>query len=220
MNMQIKLGDKLVDLPLEFSYWQWNRMKASGDDLSPLSMISICSGLDKKEIKKADLSDIEIVSEYLATIYFSAKPTNDIFVTFFHKGVEYGLQKDFSKLKYGAWVDLEVYSSQDVDKNIPKILSLMYYPIKEWKGKKYILEEYSDELVEHTASEFEDIPMRIWWGFSSFFLLFAGRYIENIRSSLTTKTRMEKMYQRGKKILPKFLQKKLPHVFTFGDSKF
>jgi hypothetical protein len=219
MIMQIKLGDHLVDIPEEFSFAQWKRMKESGDDLSPISMISICSGIDKKEIKKANLEEIEQVSKYLALVYFSGKPSSEIVLTFFHNGIEYGLQKDFSKLKYGAWVDLEVYAAQDVDKNIPKILSVLYYPIVKREGKNYILEEYSDELCERTAKEFESVPMRIWWGASAFFLLFASKYIGNTQNSLNTKIKMETWYQRGMKMLPKFLQKRLPHDFTFGDSK-
>jgi hypothetical protein len=219
MSMQIKLGNDLIDLPEEFNFQQWKRMKEAGEDLSPISMISICSGVDKKLIKKAELSQIEEISKMLSLIYFSGKPSTDVVLTFFHNGVEYGMEKDFSKLKYGAWVDLEVYASQEIDKNIPKILSLLYYPIKKWNGKKYVLEEYSDELCEHTAQEFETVPMRIWWGASAFFLLFVGKYIGNTKSSLTTKMTLQTLYQRGMKMLPKFLRKRLPQGFTFGDSK-
>lgn len=219
MNMQIKLGEERIDLPWEFNHPQWMRMKSVGGDMDPLNLLHICTGLDRKELKKADLKQVEEISEILSNIYFSATPTNQVFLSFFHNGKEYGLQKDFSKLKYGAWVDLEVYSAEELDKNIPKILSLMYYPIKEWKGKKYILEEYSDELVETTAEEFVDIPMRIWYGAASFFLLFVGEYIGNIQNSLNGKIRMEKWYQKGKRMLPKFLQRKLPLASIFGDSK-
>lgn len=220
MNFEIKLGDKSVLMPMEFSHEQWMRMRAAGADVSPLALISICSGIDKKEIKKAELSQIEEIASILSQFYFSGTPNSEISLTFVHKGIEYGLQTDFSKLKYGAWVDLEVYCAEDVDKNIPKILSLLYYPIVGWKGKKYILEEYSDELVEQTAENFVDVPIRIWHGAAHFFFLFAGKYIDNIQSSLNGKIKVEKWYQRGKKMLPKFLQRKLPHASIFGDSKF
>ena len=220
MNLSIKLGDKRVDMPMEFSYPQWLRLKTFGEDLNAINLLSICSGIDVKELKKADLKDVEDIANVLSKFYFSATPSSEIVLTFFHNDVEYGLQKDFSKLKYGAWVDLEVYSAEDVDKNIPKILSLLYYPIKQWNGKKYILEEYSDEVVNASAESFQDIPIRIWHGAASFFFLFAERYIANMQSSLNTKIKLQKMYQMGKKILPKFLQKKLPEGFISGDSKF
>lgn len=219
MNLQVKIGNDKIDLPWEFNHIQWMRLKAQNQEMNPLNLLHVCTGIDKSQLKKAELSQVEDIANILTNLYFSATPSNEVVLTFFHNGIEYGLQKDFAKLKYGAWVDLEVYSSDEIDKNIPKILSLLYYPILKWEKKKYILEEYSDELVERTAEEFKDVPMRIWHGAANFFFLFAGAYIGNIQSSLNTTMRMEGWYQKGKKMLPKFLQKRLPHDFIFGVSK-
>ena len=220
MNLTIKLGDQMVDMPMDFSYPQWMRLRSLGDNVDNVSLISVCSGLDASLIKKAKVKQIEEISEVLTRFYFSGKGTSEIVLTFTHHGVEYGLQTDFSKLSFGAWVDLEVYSSEDIEKNIPKILSLMYYPIKKWKGKKYLLEEYSDELCAETAEAFEDIPIKIWWGFSTFFLLFVEKYTENIQNSMNTKMKINRWYQMGKKSLPKWLQRKLPQDSIFDVSKF
>ena len=220
MNLTIKLGKKSVDMPMDFSHEQWLRLKKLGDKFDDYSLIHACSGIEIGEIKKAELSQIEEISRVLSFYYFSGNNPQDIVLTFHHKGVEYGLMKDFSKMKFGAWVDLEVYASDDVDKNIPKILSLMYYPVKRWQGKKYILQEYSDELVQETAEAFVDVPIRVWWGASVFFLVFVNKYTENMQNSLNTMTVMNKWYQMGRKRLPKWLQKKQPEDSIFNAFKF
>jgi hypothetical protein len=220
MNLTIKLGDRVVDMPMDFSFEQWLRVRKLGDNINDFNLLSACSGIDEKEIRRADLKQVEEISTILQYYYFSGKSADDIVLTFHHHGVEYGLQKDFSKLKYGAWVDLEVYASEDVEKNIPKILSLLYYPVKEWKKDKYILEEYSDELVNETAENFKDVPIRVWWGASTFFLLFVSKYTENMKNSLSTANTLTKWYLMMRKKLPKWLQRKLPADFIFNVIKF
>ena len=218
---EIKLDKQTITMPLKFSYEQWLRLKKYGDkELTKSELISACSGFEEKTIKKADLETIEDIANVLSTFYFQTPQDDKIILTFEHNGIEYGLQKDFSKLAYGAWVDLEVYSSKDIDKNLNKILAVLYYPIKKWKGDKYILESYDEDMVSQTAEEFKTIPMEVWWGAASFFLLFVSRYIQDTQSSLTTKMKVNLMYRRGKKILPKWIQKKLPEDFTSIPFKF
>lgn len=209
-EMSIKFGEEKIKLTPYFSYPQYQRMRNyNAEAITGPEMIHVITGLPIKKIKQADLKQIEDISKILANVYFSGDTKAETKVTFIHNGIEYGLQTNFSKLAWGAWVDLEVYTSEKIEDNIPKILSLFYYPVKSKKGSKIILEDYSDELVEQTAEEFKDIPMEVWFGFTSFFLLFVKTYIENIQSSLAMTKKVENLIQMGKRILPKFLQKRL-----------
>lgn len=218
---EIKLGDQTKQMPVKFSHEQYMRLKHYPTNMDKVQLISACSGFDESLIRKCEMSVIEDVSNILAHYYFSSPPSEEIILSFFHNGVEYGLQKDFSKLSFGAWVDLEVYSSQDLEKNIPKILAVLYYPIKEWKkNNKYVLEDYDDKRVSEVAEEFKNVPMEVWHGVSTFFLLFVSKYIQGTVNSLNTKMTWNKIYQRGKKILPKWIQKKLREDFISMDSKF
>ena len=220
MNLELKLGDKMISLPMHFTWEQWMRMQSYDmNKVKPHELLAVCSGLEVKEIKNADLKDVEYISEVLTRFYFSGDPKNEVILTFTHNGVEYGLQKDFGKLTYGAWVDLEVYGSSSINENIPKILSLIYYPIKGWKKDKYILEEYDDEKVSERAEEFKTIPMDIWYGASTFFLLFVRIYTDNIASSLVLKNKVETMILRGLKVLPKWMQRKLLPGFILNATK-
>lgn len=211
-EMYMQLGKEKISVPLEFNYEQFMRLRKYGEKkLTPVDLLSICTGVDIKQIKKADLKDIEKVSDVLAVYYFSGDSTqSEVSLTFEHNGVEYGLQTDMGKLSYGAWVDLEVYTSENIEEHIPRIMALLYYPItKKKKNNKYELEEYDDDKVDLRAEEFKTLPMKYWYGATTFFLLFAKTYIENIQSSLAMKNKYQKMMMLGLRVMPRFLQGRL-----------
>jgi len=209
MKLTMKLGKQSVEIPNELTYPQYKRLRQYKDNPTPTQILAAVTGIPEKEIKKADLKSIEEISEVVSLFYFSGTTDDETIVSFEHKGVEYGLQTDFGKLAYGAWIDLEVYASQDIEENIPKILARLYYPIKKKKGSKLILEEYSEELMEESEEAFKDVPIKIWFGATSFFLLFVKTYIEDMKTSLKWKNKYQRMQMRGLMLLPKFLQKRL-----------
>lgn len=210
MKITAKLGEKQIELPNEFTWEQYMRLKKyQNANPNSIQILSAATGLPEKEIKKADLKSIEEISEILSLFYFSGTTSDQTITHFSHNGKEYGLQTDFGKLSFGSWIDLEVYSVGNIEENIPKILANLYYPIKKWKNGKYILEDYSSDLVEETAEEFKTIPIKIWYGATSFFLLFVNTYIGSIKTSMKWKNKILNYQLMGMKILPKFLRKRL-----------
>lgn len=211
MNLlKIKLGETEMELPDYLTWEQYMRIKKYNyENIKPIQIISGITGIDEKELKKASLKDIELVSNLLSQFYFNNPMDTEVKTTFFFEDVEYGLETNFSKLPWGVWMDLEVYSSQNVEEHIPKILALLYYPIVSRKGSKYKLAPYNEEEIEERAEAFKQVPMDIWFGASSFFLLFAKTYIEGIKSSLTIQNKVNNLKMKGMKVLPKWLQRKL-----------
>lgn len=220
MIIEIELGDQKMSLPLDFTWKQWMRMqKYELDKMSDLDIIHICTGWDHSFVKKASLEQVKEISGFLSQYYFTDPLENKIETTFEFDGIVYGLQKDFSKLSYGSWVDLEVYSAEEVNKNIPKIMANLYYEVIGYDKDKPILKDYDDKDVNIKSKLFEDIPMKYWFGASTFFLLFVKEYTQSIVNSLHGKIMMEKLMMRGLKVFPKFLQKKLLRAFTSKQSK-
>ena len=221
MKIELELNDKKVSIPQDFTWKQWLRMgKFKEEDLNNTNLIHICTGLDISDIKKANLEQVNYIGSVLTNFYFAEEPKGEVYTTFEYEGVEYGLQKDFSKLSYGSWVDLEVYSADEVNKNIPKIMANLYYPVIGKEKDKYILEPYDDKKVESRSKLFEELPMKYWYGASTFFLLFVNQYMDAMLSSLRMKNKIESLMIKGLKVLPKFLQKRLLPVSTLKQFKY
>jgi hypothetical protein len=133
-----------------------------------------------------------------------------LYNVFTHNGVEYGLENDWSKLAWGAWMDMEVFSSEKIEENIHLIMSILYRPIVEKKYGKYKISPYKADEIEDRAYEFRQLPIKYWFGASSFFFLTATLYTNNIKSSLTWTNKMNQRIKMGWEILPKWVKKRLP----------
>lgn len=174
----------------------------------PIELISLFTNIPTSKLKNLSPKTIKMVNSYVAS-KIDFPNINDLITTFIHNGVEYGLHTDIGKLAWGAWVDLEVYSSENITDNIHKIMSVLYRPITTKKGTKYEIEPYDSDTVNDRAEEFLTLPIDYWFKTSDFFLSVANLSIINIKGSLEQKNKMNSYKMRGMKILPKWLQKKL-----------
>jgi hypothetical protein len=136
--------------------------------------------------------------------------------TFFIDDVEYGFENDWKGMKWGMWVDMEVFSQTDkIYDNIHIIMSILYRPIKERKKDKYIITPYkSSETMERAELFKEKLSVDYWFGAATFFLLMSNQYIKNIKHSLETKIKIFKIVSPILNKLPKFLQPRLLRDFT------
>jgi len=82
-------------------------------------------------------------------------------------GVEYGFEPNLSQIAYGAYADITRYDTITIDKNWPKIMSILYRPITVKKGDRYQIEAYTGDIDETLWLE---VGMDIHWGAMFFFL--------------------------------------------------
>jgi hypothetical protein len=174
--------------------------------------MSLLSGIPVNDLKNCSTDEIEILDFFLKT-RIKIPEKQELILTFDYDGVSYGLENDWSKLAFGAWIDFEVYSAQDIYENLHKIMAILYRPIIK-KGtfnvKKYKIVPYKSEEIEDRAEIMKNVPVSYWLGAAQFFFSIASISIKNMVVSLNTQNKMnEKMIKIWKK-LPKFLQKRLP----------
>ena len=175
----------------------------------PIEMIALFTNLPINKLKNLSPKTIEMINNFVST-KVSVPKMDELVLTFIHNGVEYGLETDFGSMAWGAWVDLEVYSSENITDNIHKIMSILYRPIVSKKNpKKYTIEPYDSDTVGERAKEFLTLPINFWLQVSDFFLGVVNLYITNIKASLELKNKMNKYKMKGTKILPKWVQKRL-----------
>jgi len=208
--IKLEIGKYKVDLPEQITIGQYLEYEKNRSIYvnNPSRVLSLFTGIPYDEMKKLPLVDIREIDEIIGQL-MNMEVDNQLAIYITHNGKEYGLEKDFSKLSWGAWIDLDVYS-QDILNSLHKILAILYRPIKQKKKDDYILEDYDSKDMEERATEFLSLPVSIWFGVSSFFFLIANSYIKDMEASLKFQMKMNKLIERGKRVIPKRLHRYLP----------
>jgi hypothetical protein len=212
--IELVIDDEVVNVPEEITLGIYQEMNKNPERYkNPLQTISLITGLSVHELKNLNKDQIQLIEGFIST-RFIIPDEKELVLTFEHNGIEYGLENDWSKMAWGAWVDLEVYSAEEnIHQNLDKIMSVLYRPIisKDKKDpKKYTIVPYKSEEIEPRAEIMKIVPVRYWLGVAGFFFQVVSIYINNIKSSLNTMNKQNQWTMKGWKMLPKWLQKKLP----------
>ena len=210
----LQVGKKEVQLPEKLSIRQYKELKKIEDfDKNPIEFISAISGLDIDDIRYSKKKDMDFVFKFLTQNYLT-KPDKTLRTTFTLDDVEYGLMSDMSSLNFGGWVDLEYLTTEGVEKNIEKIMSVMYRPIIKEDTNGFVLEEYDHDKMKERSELFLDLPIDYFWGVSNFFFNLVKAYTENMRVSLEFQKTKRKALARLRMMNPLYHLSKLYHVFT------
>jgi hypothetical protein len=210
--IQIEIEDKVVEVNPYLTIEQYQNLKRNMETYKddPTAVLSLYTNIPVRKLKNLPFEQVKFVQEYITTQFTDKSISDELHNVFTHNGVEYGLENNWQKLAWGAWVDLEVFSSEDIEENIHLLMSVLYRPIKERKKNKYVLEAYDADTIEERANEFLILPVNYWFGVSVFFFITVNLYMKDIESSLTMKNRLNLMIMKGWTILPKWVKRKLP----------
>jgi len=210
--IEIQLNDRVVKVQPEITIEQFQRLQNKEDlyKTSPPDLLSLFLNVPVNELKDLPLNQMEFVQTYLMSQMTESSLKDELYNVFTHNGIEYGLENDWSKLAWGAWMDMEVFSSEKIEENIHLIMAILYRPITERKNGKYKISPYKADEIEDRAYEFRQLPIKYWFGASSFFFLTATIYTSNIKSSLMWTNNINQKIMKGWEILPKWVKKRLP----------
>jgi hypothetical protein len=215
--IEVQLGNKTKNLPEKLTiktYQQYIKRKDWYDE-HPSHLLGLILDEDPMEIMTMDVNKIQFVLEFI-TSQFVQRSSNKLQERFTHNDIEYGIEKDWSKLTWGAWMDFEILSSQDVDQNIHHILSILYRPIITKTTGDYIIEDYNPTEVLKRKQIFLDLPVEIWFSSANFFFQIVKLYITDSSRSLELMMKRMNRIQRIWMKLPKFLQRRLPVDFILN----
>lgn len=207
----VKVGKKEYKIEEHMSVEQYQRIQLNKiflENVTPAKLLSVYLDIPENELKNASRKDIEFVEAFVFK-KLTDNVTKDMVFTFEYEGITYGFENDWGKLAWGAWKDLEFLSSENITENINKILAVLYRPVTEEKGTKYKIEPYNADTVEERANIFKKVPIKIWFGSAQFFFSISKIYIEDIKNSLESQMKVYKWMEKGKKVFPRWLQKRL-----------
>ena len=114
---------------------------------------------DPKLISKLSVSSYNTLKSKLNHLINPA----DVPLTKFVKidGKEYGFEPNLSEMAYGAYADISSYEVLQIDKNWPKIMNILFRPVKLKAHNLYQIEPY---IGDDNWDKWLDVDMSIHFG--------------------------------------------------------
>ena len=106
--------------------------------------IAALSDIPKKLIKELSLSDVAVIMSKVGEL--QAKQDTKLKRIIEINGVEYGFMPDLDSISLGQYADIETFIKNGIDKNLPKLMAVLYSPIKLKKNDIYIIEPYDGDI--------------------------------------------------------------------------
>jgi hypothetical protein len=209
--IEVQLGKKTVTINSTLTVEQYQAIQLNKlflDNKNSTKLLALYLGIEEKELKNAKKEQVQFI-EGIVFKKLTENVTGEIVFTFDYEGITYGFENDWKKLAWGAWQDIEFLCADDITKNINKLLAVLYRPVTEMKDTKYKIEPYNSDTVEERAELFKKIPIKIWFGCAQVFFYIGNAYISNIKNTLESQMKMYRLMEKGTKIIPKWLHKKL-----------
>ena len=134
-----KVVDSWKDVTLE----KWQQLvlgKKKSKTQEAKETIKALSTLPIKLVEEMSLSDVAAIFEKLSNLQIEGKLKK----VFEIDSVEYGFLPDLDEITLGEWADIEHYIKDGIDKNMHKIMAVLFRPITSKEGKMYSVQAYKD----------------------------------------------------------------------------
>tara|TARA_R100001594_G_scaffold19977_1_gene38847 strand:- start:549 stop:1175 length:627 start_codon:yes stop_codon:yes gene_type:complete len=134
-----KIVDSWKDVTLE----KWQQLvlgKKKSKTQEAKETIKALSTLPIKLVEEMSLSDVAAIFERLSKLQIEGKLKK----VFEIDSVEYGFLPDLDEITLGEWADIEHYIKDGIDKNMHKIMAVLFRPVTSKEGKMYSVQAYKD----------------------------------------------------------------------------
>jgi hypothetical protein len=150
-------------------------------------VICVLCGVNSILLNKFRTKDVAIISKNLLKWITKEPPKQELEKRVVFNDVNYGIIPNLSSITLGEFVDLDNYC-RDGAKSFHKVMSVLYRPIVEEKGKMYNIESYNpDEDIE---KKFLDFPILTATSALHFFFALGKKLQANISNSLKNRKMM------------------------------
>tara|TARA_R110002094_G_scaffold139472_1_gene130625 strand:- start:424 stop:1074 length:651 start_codon:yes stop_codon:yes gene_type:complete len=161
MKANINVPTELNEITLK-QYQKFLKVQDSKQNNTFLQtkMIEIFCNVKMQDALNIKLSDADRIASLISKM-FEQKP--DLVKSFWLNNVEYGFVPDLDEITLGEYIDLDTYMSEW--ENIQIAMNVLYRPIKQKLGQKYLIEEYDPD----TKDKLINMPMDAVFGSIIFF---------------------------------------------------
>lgn len=141
-------------------------------------IISLFCKIDKELIKKLKLKDKKILVDKINK-FVNSKNETSLEKRIKFNGKKYGFIPNLSKITTGEFIDIEEYG-KDINKNLHRIMSVLYREIDKTSGKLYNVKSYDPDEIE--IDKFKRLPMSTTLSAIDFFFRLGTRLLEDLNN--------------------------------------
>ena len=117
--------------------------------------ISALSTIPKKLIDQLELRDVVVLMSKISELQEGQNSSLKKIIE--AEGKRYGFHPNLDDITLGEYADVETFIKDDVERNLPELMAILYRPIVEEKNGIYIIEAY-DGNINIRAEEMKKMP--------------------------------------------------------------
>tara|TARA_R100000458_G_scaffold55931_1_gene60357 strand:- start:2514 stop:3143 length:630 start_codon:yes stop_codon:yes gene_type:complete len=150
-----------------------------------IKLVHLITGIPKKDINSLNVNQINELKEEIDKLV-SSDMNKELKHIIKIDDVEYGFNPNISEMSIGEFADIEHYLKEDIHKNLHKVLSVLYRPIKNKQGDKYSIIDYKPDK-DRQELFLNRLKVGDFSGASAFFLTLGKELLINSVNSLANK---------------------------------
>tara|TARA_R100000734_G_scaffold12661_1_gene9421 strand:+ start:344 stop:985 length:642 start_codon:yes stop_codon:yes gene_type:complete len=186
---EFKLISKWEDVTLEkwlklIDFHKGTKSKEAQETIAALSNIP------KDLINQLELKDVAVIMSKLSEL--QAKQDSSLKRIVEVNGKRYGFHPNLDEITLGEYADIETMIKNDIEKNMPEVMAILYRPIVEENNDVYTIEAY-DGNITIRAEEMKKMSAEQVQSALVFFYHFATILLLTLESSLTEVLKEMKM---------------------------
>ncbi len=106
--------------------------------------IAALSTIPKDLIKQLELKDVAVIMSKLSEL--QAKQDSSLKRVIEVEGKRYGFHPNLDEITLGVYADLETMIKNDIEKNMPEVMAILYRPIVDEENDVYTIEAYDGDI--------------------------------------------------------------------------
>ena len=106
--------------------------------------IAALSTIPKDLIKQLELKDVAVIMSKLSEL--QAKQDSSLKRVIEVEGKRYGFHPNLDNLTLGEYADIETMIKNDIEKNMPEVMAILYRPIVDEENDVYTIEAYDGNI--------------------------------------------------------------------------
>ena len=141
---EYKLISKWSDVTLE-NWLELVGTKTDSKTKEAEQVIAAVSNIPKQLVKELELSDVAFIMSKVSELQAAGDDSLKRIIEV--EGNEYGFHPDLNSITLGEYADIEMFIKNDMEKNLPEMMAVLYRPITA-KGENgvYTIEAYDGNI--------------------------------------------------------------------------